>query len=53
MKIVSAIGKFVGVTAAVWIGYNMLIFASVASGARMAYVPYLNFPIKVLVAFLS
>jgi hypothetical protein len=44
-------GTFV-VTAAVWIGYNMLIFTAIASGWKMSYIPYLNYPMKIFVAAL-
>lgn len=33
----------------IWAGYNMLVFAEIAAGRHMEYVPYLHFPIKVFV----
>jgi hypothetical protein len=43
----------IAVTGSVWIGYNMLIFADIAAGAKMKYIPYLHFPIKLFVSALS
>lgn len=45
--------KDVAVVSSVWIGYNMLIFAEIAVGAKVKYIPYLHFPIKFFVAALS
>jgi hypothetical protein len=53
MRIVKLMGEAAAVVAAMWIGYNMVVFAEIAAGKHMKYVPYLNFPIKIFVAALS
>jgi hypothetical protein len=53
MRIVKMISEGVAVVAAVWIGYNMVVFAEISAGKPMKYIPYLNFPIKIFVAALS
>ncbi len=45
--------KSIAVISTVWIGYNMLIFAEIAAGRQVKYIPYLHFPIKLFVTALS
>jgi hypothetical protein len=53
MSMIVKASQGIAVIAAVWIGYNMLIFAEIAAGAHVKYIPYLHFPIKLLVNALS
>ena len=46
MSALKKVFESAGVIVGLWIAYNMLIFALIASGGKMSYVPYLNFPIK-------
>lgn len=43
----------IAVVLSVWVGYNMLIFGEIAMGHHMKYIPYLHFPIKVFLSFIS
>jgi len=52
-EVVSFSLKGLGLIASLWIGYNMLIFAAIASGRHVEYIPWLHFPIKVFVMILS
>jgi hypothetical protein len=53
MRAIVAIVKGIAVVSSVWIGYNMLVFAEIAAGKKMGYIPYLNFPIKAFLVLIS
>ena len=51
--IISGAAKVVGVALVLLIAYNAVIFAEVARGKHMEYIPWLHFPIKILVALMG
>ena len=53
MRTIVIVLQGIAVVSSVWIGYNMLVFGEIAMGKKMAYIPYLHFPIKLFLTLIS